>query len=221
MVDLIPEEYRRRLRARRLLQRFGWSCLGVAAFVGLAAGALTHLVRGEREAFAHVKQAQMQGRAQQARLTEIKGRRDAAREQLRVLERLRGEVSTKLFFDAVDAALNERIWFQELSISRGKELKDKQPGSGQPAATAAPATPGNKVAAEGQEDGAWRHRERAEIRGLAGDHAALTGFIRQLGSQSGVSQVRLLDTSPRSYPGLQLIEFQVVAMLGVSADAAP
>ena len=66
-----------------------------------------------------------------------------------------------------------------------------------------------------------RNRERAAVHGLARDHAALAQFIKQLSSQPGVNEVRLLDTSARSYPNVEVVDFQLVAVLGAAAGAVP
>jgi Tfp pilus assembly protein PilN len=218
MVDLIPEEYRRAVRVRRLIGRFGWSCCAIVAAVAAASGGLAYAIGQERAALARYKQLQAQSRAQQARLTEVMARRDNAQRQLQVLESLRGDASIAAIIGAVDAALDDRIWFQELTFSRAGEAAERKAEAGEAGYFIVAAK--DKRGDARPEGGAWRARERAEIRGLARDHAALAEFIKRLGGQPEVKQVKLLDTSARSYPGVQVVSFQLAALLGAASGAA-
>ena len=219
MVDLIPAEYRRGLRAQRLLRTFGWTCLALVLAFGVSFTGLARAVSAERAALARYKQLQAQSAAWQARLTELKAQKESADSRLRVLDALRGGAQIGPLFDQVDAALNARVWFQDLEFSQGGETglpgveagvpKAAVPGSGSVAAAAAdkPAEPSQRSA-------------HAEIRGTAADHAALADFIRQLGSRPGVSKVELRDTNTRSYSNVQVVDFRLAATIGVAAGAA-
>jgi len=218
MVDLIPEEYRRALRARRLLQRFGWACLAIAAAVAAASGGFAYFIGKERSALARYKQLQAQSRAQQARLAEVMARKDTAQKQLQALDSLRGGASIASLVDAVDAALDGRIWFQEFTFSRGGEAAERKAEAG--GAGYFVLADKDRRGGGWNEGGAWRTRERAEIRGVASDHAALAEFIKRLGGQPRVSDVKLLDTSARSYPGVQVVSFHLAALLGGAAGSA-
>ncbi len=215
MVDLIPAEYRRALRVQRLLQRLGWAGLSLVLAFGLCAAGLAHLLNEERTALARYKHLQAQAQAQQARLAEIRAQRDRAGRQVQALDTLRGGASTARLFDAVDAALNGRIWFQELVYARAGVAPAAQ------AAAAGAAAAAGKRDAAGAEENPQRARERAEIRGVAIDHATLAEFIKTLATRPGMHEVRLLDTGSRNYPGAQVVDFQVAALLGTVPGAIP
>ena len=216
MVDLIPQEYRRALHLRRLLRGFAWTCVGIATALGLASAGLGYLVKDERVALARFKQQQAQGRAQQARLAELTARRDGIQKQLQALDALRGDASIGRLAEAVDASLNDQIWFQELVFSRAADERKSD------AASARPPVPAAKDSRPDDKSGenVGRAQERAEVRGLAADHAVLAEFIKQLGAQPEVRQVKLLDTSARAYPNVQVIGFQLAALLGADDGAA-
>lgn len=213
MVDLIPDEYRRGVRLQRQIRGLAWMCLGVLLAMGLCAAGISHLLKEERAGLARLKHLQAQAGAQQARLTEIRARRDVAERRVRALDGLRGGASIQRLFDALDAALNGRIWFQELVYARATDA----PGAADKAAEAAAA---RRVEAK-TDDRMRRTRERADIRGLAVDHAALAEFIRELAARPGLSEVKLIDTSARNYPNVQFVDFQVSAMLAADTGAAP
>ena len=217
MVDLIPADYRRSQRVQRQLRSLGWTCLGLLVALGLGAAGLAHYLDKERAALARFKHLQAQAHAQQNRLNELKTQRDLASRHVQALDTLRGSASVGRLFSAVDAALNGRIWFQELAYSRANET------FGQPTAAGTPATvaPNGNRGAATPAAGARPLREQADIRGVALDHAALAEFIRQLAARPGVNEVRLLDTRARNYPNLQVVDFQVATLFEVAAGAAP
>ena len=218
MVDLIPEEYRQTRRLSRLLRGFGWTCCGMAAVIAATAAGVAYLVKDERVALARFQQLQAQGRAQRARLTELTARRNEAQKQLQALDALRGGASIGQLVAALDAALNERIWFQELAFRRGGDVIDRKAESA--GAGYFVVAPKDKRPEDKGEENGWRAQERAEVRGLAGDHAVLAEFIKQLGAQPEVRQVRLLDTSARNYPNVEVVDFQLTALLGPAPGTA-
>lgn len=213
MVDLIPAEYHRALRMQRLLRGFGCAALCLAAGMGLAGAGLAYGISGERTALARFKHMQAQAKAQQARLAEVTGRRDQAREQLRALDALRGGAAVGSLAAAVDAALIDQVWFQELTFAHGEAVERKaeagRPGEASTAANgAAMAKAGESTRFESA---------RAEIRGIAGNHPALAEFVMRVAAQSGVAQAKLIDTSARTYPGIQVVDFRLALVL----DGAP
>ncbi len=200
MVDLVPEDYRRTLRLRRWLRAFCWACAGVAVLAGLGRLGLAYLVRAEQAGLAAARQLQAASGAQRAKLADLQARRDAAERQIKALETLRGPAVIGELFFAIDAAATGKVWFNELSFAREEELAEAKPQAG---------------AAERS----WRAWQRAQIHGQALDHSTLAEFINRLGSQPGIGQVRLINTSARSYTGMQVVDFQLAALLGPRPEA--
>ena len=225
MVDLIPQEYRRSLRLRCWLRRFCLAAAGVALLVGTAGAGLAHLVRNERSALASFRQIDAATGAHRSRIADLSARKDVAERQVKVLESLRGRAVIGELFYAIDAAMTGKIWFDEFSFAREGELTEVKPEAresgyfilipqdkpaGAPVQGASPNAAGER---------AWRTQQRAEIRGHALDHSMLAEFIHRLGSQPGIGQVRLVDTSARNFSTAQVIDFQVVAVLGAPQGA--
>ena len=104
-------------------------------------------------------------------------------------------------------------------FSRASEPAEQKADAGSPGILVVAARDRRPEAKAGADS--WRAQERAEIRGASIDHATLAEFVRRLGEQSGVSQVRLLDTSTRSYPGLDVVDFQLAAVLDTVAGPVP
>jgi hypothetical protein len=216
MVDLIPAEFHRSLRMRRIVRGSGWTALGIAAALGAASAGLAYTINEERAAIARFKHTHAQARAQQARLTEVTARRDEARKQLQTLDGLRGGAVIGQLVDALETALIDGIWFQEVAYSRDTGPERKPEG----AATAPGAAAKDGGAAAKADDTAVRIEQRAEIRGMARDHAALAQFIERLGARAGIGQVRLVDTNARSYPGVQVVDFHLALTLAAAAAGA-
>ncbi len=214
MVDLVPQDYRRGLRLRRWLRAFGWACAGVALLAGVARLGLAHLVRTEQAGLATARQVEAASGAQRAKLADLQARRDAAERQVKALESLRGPAVIGELFFAIDAAATGKVWFNELSFAREEELAAAKPQA-RAASRIVPVAP-----QAGAAERPWRARQRAQIHGQALDHSTLAEFINRLGSQPGIEQVRLINTSARSYPGMQVVDFQLAALLGSPPEAA-
>lgn len=214
MVDLVPQDYRRTLRLRRWLRAFCWACAGVAILAGAGRLGLAQLVRAEQAGLAAARQVQAASGAQRAKLADLQARRDAAERQIKALEVLRGPAVIGELFFAVDAAASGKVWFNELSFAREEEPAETGPQA-RAAGRIVPVPP-----QAGAAEHSWRARQRAQIHGQALDHSTLAEFINRLGSQPGIVQVRLVDTSARSYSGLQVVDFQLAALLGPRPEAA-
>jgi hypothetical protein len=224
MIDLIPEDYRRTRRLRRWLRTLCWACAGLAALAGLARLGLAHLVRAEQAELATLRQLQTATGAQRAKLADLQARKDAAERQIKTLEVLRGPAVLGELFFAIDTATTGKVWFNEFNFTREGEPVAAKPEARE-AGRIIPVPPGAGIAQGGQSmrtaaEQAWRARPRAEIRGQALDHSTLAEFINRFGSQPGIGPVRLVDTRARNEPGMQVVEFELAALL-VPADGAP
>jgi Tfp pilus assembly protein PilN len=189
MVDLIPAEYRRQLQVKRLLRGFAWSFLALLLAFGVSYTTLARALKGERATIVRDRQLQAQISARQLRLAELKSQEDAIAKRLRDLTALRGEAPIRPLFDAIDSALSARVWFSEFEYAR-----DDEPAK---VASAAVARGGH-----------------AEIGGVAANHAALAEFVTLLGGRPDIVEVRLRDSSTRSYPTFQVVEFHLSAQIG-------
>jgi hypothetical protein len=220
MVDLIPNEYRVRVRVHRALRNFAVACGCALALVALGRAGLAYELNKESSAVAKFKQQASFNAGERARLGELQGRKDGVERQVRVLEMLRGGAAISDLFFAVEDAGTDRVWFQELSFAREAEAADAKSDAripGQPSLNAINPPAAAPAAANGA--AAWRSRERAEIRGQALDHSALAEFVNRLGGKPGIAEVRLLDTSTRTVANSQVVEFRLIALLGAAPKA--
>ena len=218
MADLIPEEYRRTLRLGRWLRALCWACALFAVLAGLARLGLAHLIRAEQAGLAASRQLQAASGAQRAKLADLRARKDAVERQLRALATLRDPAVLDELFFAIDAAATGKVWFDEFNFTRDGESIEAKPEARE-AGRSISVPPGAAIAQAGQgtasaAEPAWRARPHAQIRGQALDHSTLAEFINRFGSQPGIGPVRLIDTSARTGPGVQFVDFQLAAVLG-------
>ena len=223
MVDLIPEDYRRSQRLRKWLRTFCWACAGVAVLIGVGRLGLAYLVRAEQARLEEARRVEAASGTQRARLAQLRARVDKAGQRLRALEILRGPAAIGELFYAVDAAMAGKVWFSEFGFAREGEIAEARPQAQQvgyfiliPKEKPAGAARG----AAGTAGQAWRSKLRVQIRGQARDHSALAEFIQRFGGQPGIAEVRLVDTSARSYSNLKVVDFQLAAALGARPGAA-
>lgn len=225
MADLIPEDYRRRLRLARWLRALAWTCALFALLAGAARLGLAHLIQAEHARLAVSRQLQAATGTHRAKLAELRARKNAVERQILALETLQGPAVLDDLFFAIDAAATGKIWFDEFSFARAAEpidakLEAREPGTFISTPLGAAAMPHARA---GQGAGAAaeptvRNRPRAQFRGQALDHAALAEFIKRFASQPGIATVHLVDAGVHNGTGLPVVDFQLAAVLGPRAE---
>lgn len=195
-MDLIPRRYRELQRVRRWLSRFAAAMILLMLAMGLARYGLTRLAHEEQQAVSRVMTSSAATRAQGLRAAELNAEKAELMRQLDRLGKMReGSVSSQVLV-AVDEALNDRIWFDELTYVRSISMP-------RPAG----ADKGTSPAADLQ---AVR---RVEIKGKALDHAALADFLGALSARPEFAEVQTTSTSVRRYTSTNVVEFAVEAQL--------
>ena len=61
----------------------------------------------------------------------------------------------------------------------------------------------------------------AEIVGHAVNHSMLAEFMRKLGTQASVADLRLIDTGTRNYTTMQVVDFNLALQVSEKAQAQP
>lgn len=210
-IDLIPADYAKRALVRRRVKPLLLALIVVALAVGLARLALYQLVSLEN---ANVAQLQKEGQIvarSQAEADNFRQQKQLAEKQLAELDELRGRDRLKLLLRAVDAAYNDSIWLDQVRFFR-RELpagSTALPGGGRTGIIVAP-KPGAAPAPAVVE-------QRAEIVGHAASHTRLAEYMRALGSQPGIAEVRLVDTGLGSYANVPVIDLTLMLLVDEKA----
>ncbi len=207
-MDLIPGDFRQGLRKRRQLRLFVTACLAVLACIALGWAGLTWLIwRGQGE-LARLQQQESLSQQNKARATEYTQQKQLIESQLAALDELRGRDRVAAFLRAIDAAHGEGIWFDSMRFLRraGTSTLNNLPGATNSGLIVAPATPGSTTQATELGQG-------VDIVGHAFNHSLLADFMRKLGAQPGIADLRLIDTSLRNYTTTQVIDFSLTLQL--------
>ncbi len=190
-IDLIPGDYRERLRVQYWAKR-----LAAAVTVTLvisAAGYFTFDYMNEIiSADISALQAQQQiSELQRGALTELNKTKTHYLSQLSFLTGLRsGTAAPEMFKTIDDALVNNEVWFLNWEFRRaGTAVNKKENTTSNGYFIVIPATDGEKSPDN------WKIETHMTIKGQAKDHAALSRFVRKLFSQAAIQDVRILNTS--------------------------
>lgn len=193
-IDLIPAEYAKRALVRRRLKPLLIALVALVLAVGLARLALYLLASAESANIAQLRKEDQVSARNKAEADGIRQQKQLAERQLAELDDLRGGDRLGLLLRALDAAYSDGVWFDQLRFFR-RDLATGDlsalPGGGRSGIIVVPKenvpAPGGAPAPAGVE-------QRAEIVGQSTSHTRLAEFMRNLGNQPGIAEVRLVDT---------------------------
>lgn len=214
--DLIPADYARERALRRRLRWTMASFILLCCLVVLARSALGLLVAGEKEQLAQLQAKKRLWQENKAKTEKYASEALATEKQLLALDELRGREHLRLFLEALDTAYVDKVWFDEIRYYRRENL----PAAPAPQAGARPAS------APVPQKGAapppvQRVEQRVGMVGHAMNHVTLAEFMRKLESQPAVSDLALIDTSPRSYPNGLVIDFKLGLLVDRKVKGVP
>ncbi len=214
-MDLIPEEFRRSLGLRRRIVQFAVACAVVLCCIAVARLALGALIVGENAELSRLGQKQQTLAQSQTRADDYRQRKQAIEQQLAALEQLRRGERVALLLRAIDQAYGEGIWLDSIHFMRGRGTTrlDNLPGSANAGIIVVPDKPAGNDAAD--------LAQGADIAGHALDHSVLAEFIRKLGVQPGVADLRLVSTGTRAYSVALVVDFKLALQMDGKAAVRP
>jgi len=218
-MDLIPEDYRQNLGMRRMVRNFISACVLVALSIGLAKVLITYLTWRENVQVVRLEQQEQLSQQTKSKTEEYRQQKQVTEQQLAALHELRGNDRVTMFLHAIDNAYSEGVWFDNLRFMRlsSTGTLDNVPGAANAGIIVVPndATTPQSLEIE----------HSAEIIGHAMSHSVLAEFMRKLGAEPNVADLRLIDTGTRSYTTMQVIDFnlnlQMSEGLNNKADTKP
>jgi len=212
-IDLIPADYSRLSRLRRRVKALLIALIAVALVVGLARLALYQLVSFENANITHLQKENLIAVRAQAEADSFRQQKQLAEKQLAELDELRGHDRLRLLLLALDAAHSDSVWLDRVHFFRRDRptgITSPLPGGGRSGIIVVPKenvpVPGGKPPTAGAE-------QRAEIVGHATSHTKLAEFMRGLGSQPGIAEVRLVDTGLGSYANTPVIDLTLLLLI--------
>jgi Tfp pilus assembly protein PilN len=209
-IDMIPRSYRDALRVRRLLHGYGLALAALLLAALLAAGLLHWRLALATPRLEQLRTRTAQGEALRARVAGALARNSDLAQDAQALAALRGSGAIASLAGALDAALNDKVWFDTLHFARTEELLHAPLPSPLPAGTLETRAANKAGSAPGPQT--WRLARRVEIRGQALNHAALAAFLTTLSASPTLADVRFLKSSAASGDGPELVAFSVSAV---------
>lgn len=203
---MIPGDYRQGRSGRFLLRRFIMACVVVLCCIGLARMLLGYLIWRENVQAVGLEQREQVVEKNKARTEEFRQQKQVTEQQLAALNKLRGRDRVALFLRSLDDAYIEGVWLDSLHFMR-------RHGTGTLQAPGA-ANSGIIVVQKGAETAeSLQMNLGAEMVGHAMNHTRLAEFMRNLGKQSTVADLRLINTGTRNYTNIQVVDFNLSLQL--------
>jgi len=207
-IDLIPQDYRNRLKQQSVLRNFAVAFGALNALILTVALLLGQTSKSVAADVAELKTVNAITQQQQAQLEQLQIQQSEYVRQLGLLRGLRAGAAVDEIFTIVDRALNGRdLWFLEWQFRRAGVVVN---GEQREIET------GYFVIVDADESSAddeWEVATRMTIRGQAKDHQALSTFVRALFDQREIKDVKLQKTSATSYGNGRVVEFDMTITL--------
>jgi Tfp pilus assembly protein PilN len=211
-IDMIPRSYRDGVRVQRLLRAYGLALAGVLLAGGLGAGLLQWRLAVETPQRDALRTRTAQAEALRARLAAATTRHSALEQDAQALAALRGTGAVNRLALALDAALNDKVWFDTLHFERTEELLRAPLPAPLPAGTLVTRASTQPNATPGPQT--WRLARHIDIDGQAQDHAALAAFLTALSGSPVLGDVRFLKSGAAAGEGAEHVAFSVSGSLG-------
>lgn len=207
-MDLVPNDYRERLKIRRWCQRFAIYFAGLLLVLFGSNMFLKNSLKQLQEQIGTLQQGKSFNLSQRGRLDALNSQHQNLTKKLEILSSLRGGAPVEGIFRAIDRVMDGDVWFRQWSFQRAGELSIVKPETVQTGYFIV--VPKTDIAGKDQ---AWRLTTHMEISGQAGDHAALARFLRRLIDQPEIEDVQVVKTNRRGYTRIDVIDFELVVIV--------
>jgi len=206
-MDLIPGDYRQDRGLRRIVNRFILVCALVISLVGLTRMLLTYLIWRENVQVVRLEQQQQISEQNKSRTEGYRQQMQVTQQQLDALNELRDRDRVAVFLTAIDESFSEGIWFDGMHFMRSNV-------TGMLANTSGAVKTGIIVVPAGADvKQSTDALLGVEISGHAVTHSLLADFMRKLGADPSVADLRLIDTSTRNYTTVQVVDFKLALQM--------
>jgi uncharacterized protein YegJ (DUF2314 family) len=206
-MDLIPGDYRQGQGLKRLLNRFFLICVLIACLVGGVRLLFTYLIWRENVQVVSLEQQEQVTEQNKSRTEAYRQQMQVTQQQLAALNELRGRDRVAPFLIAIDESFSEGVWFDGMRFMRGVTTGSLEnlPGNTRSGILVVPA--GGAVTQN------LDSNPGVEIVGHAVSHSLLAEFMRRLGANAHVADLRLIDTSTRNYTTVQVVDFKLTLQM--------
>jgi len=208
-LDLIPDDYRNRLKQRAELRQFAVLFAILNIVVLASAGVFGQLSKQASVRIQELKSQSAITEQQQLQLEELSAQQKEYEQRWSLLRGLRAGAAVEDIFRIIDRAIvNDDIWFENWSFRRAGVVVDGEargvetgyfvvvPADGQPTETPE-----------------WQVETHMVLEGRALDHQALSTFVRALFEQRDIKDVSVQRTSLTDYANGRVVSFDLTIIL--------
>lgn len=208
-LDLIPEDYRNRLKQRAEIRQYVIAFAILNIVILASAGTFGQLSKQASVRIQELKSQSAITEQQQLQLEQLSTEQKEYEQRWSLLRGLRAGAAVEDIFKIIDRALvNDDLWFENWSFRRAGVVVDGE-------------TRGIEtgyfviVAAEEQsgETPEWQVETHMVLEGRALDHQALSKFVRALFEQPDIKDVSVQSTSLTDYANGRVVSFDLTIVL--------
>ncbi len=213
-LDLIPQDYRRRLQRRSELRRFVIAFAVLNVLVLVSTGAFSQLTKQATSRISELKSQNAITEQQQLRLETLTSEQQEYERRWSLLQGLRAGAAIEDIFAIIDrAVVGDNLWFENWSFRRAGVVVDGEtrgvetgyfvivPPDGQP-----------------RTSGDWQVETHMVLEGRALDHQALSTFVRALFEQPDIKDVSVRETSLTNYANGRVVSFDLTIVLNSEVE---
>lgn len=208
-LDLIPDDYRLRIRQHTVIRKYG-----VVFTILIAAVVLCGFITGKAVERVEAQALELQRQnaitqQQQAQLQQLQEQSAEYERQWALLRGLRAGAAVEDIFQIVDRALvADELWFVDWEFRRAGVIVDGEQ-RGVETGYFVIVSPESEPDAHAD----WQVETHMTINGQARDHQALSTFVRALFEQPDIKDVNLQKTSLTNYANGRVVEFDMTIIL--------
>lgn len=213
-LDLIPEDYRNRLKQRAEVVRFiiGFAILNVTILA--VAGVFGQLSKQASVRIEELKSQSAITEQQQLQLEQLSTEQKEYERRWSLLRGLRAGAAVEDIFRIIDRAMvNDDLWFENWSFRRAGVVVDGETRTVETGYFVV-------VPADGQPADApeWQVETHMVLEGRALDHQALSTFVRALFEQPDIKDVSVQKTALTEYANGRVVSFDLTIVLNSDVE---
>lgn len=214
-LDLIPEDYRRRLSRLAEIRQYALAFAIVNLLVLASAGLFAHFSGIANDKIRALKTQSAITEQQQAQLEQLSGQQKEYERRWSLLRGLRAGAAIEDIFKIIDRAIvSNDLWFENWSFRRAGVVVDGE--------TRGIETGYFVIITEDGQVGEyqdWQVETHMVLEGRALDHQALSTFVRALFEQPDIKDVSVQKTSLTDYANGRVVSFDLTIIL--NSDIEP
>ncbi len=208
-LDLIPEDYRKRLGRRAEIRQYAVAFAILNVVILGSAGLFGQLSRQANEEIQELKTQSAITEQQQTQLEQLSSQQKEYEQRWSLLRGLRAGAAIEDIFTIIDGAIvSDDLWFENWSFRRAGVVVDGE--------TRGIETGYFVIVSEDEQSGEnpdWQVETHMVLEGRALDHQALSTFVRALFEQPDIKDVSVQSTSLTSYANGRVVSFDLTIIL--------